>query len=103
LGEATHPLGRSHPRSGPLRGCGEADRFRGADSKELSLGLCPRANAPKASNNFKKYILYFKKKTWYTDKAAPIPGGNQKLSTGFVRKEKFYKKIFIAYILFKTY
>ena len=55
------------------------------------------------SNNFKKYILYFKKKTWYTDKAAPIPGGNQKLSTGFVRKEKFYKKIFRAYRLFKTY
>ena len=66
-------------------------------------GFARGANAPKASNNFKKYILYFKKKTWYTDKAAPIPGGNQKLSTGFVRKEKFYKKIFRAYRLFKTY
>ncbi len=83
----------------------------GLNSRELSRGLRPsalalpeqRANAPKASNNFKKYILYFKKKTWYTDKAAPIPGGNQKLSTGFVRKEKFYKKIFRAYRLFKTY
>jgi hypothetical protein len=75
----------------------------GLSSRELSRGLRPSANAPKVSNNFKKYILYFKKKTWYTDKAAPIPGGNQKLSTGFVRKEKFYKKIFRAYRLFKTY
>lgn len=81
------------------------------NSRELSRGLRPSirkaekrcANAPKVSNNFKKYILYFKKKTWYTDKAAPIPGGNQKLSTGFVRKDKFYKKIFRAYRLFKTY
>ena len=55
------------------------------------------------SNNFRKYVLYFKKKAWYTDKAAPIPGGNPKLSTGFVRKQKFYKKIFRAYRLFKTY
>lgn len=55
------------------------------------------------SNNFKKYGLYFKKKAWYRDKAAPIPGGNQKLSTGNLRKEKFYKKIFRAYRLFKTY
>jgi hypothetical protein len=53
--------------------------------------------------NFKRYLQYFKKKTWYTDKAAPIPGGNQKVSTGFVRKNKFYKKIFRAYRLFKTY
>lgn len=75
----------------------------GLNSRELNRGLRPSANTPKASNNFKKYILYFKKKTWYTDKAAPIPGGNQKLSTGFVRKEKFYKKIFRAYRLFKTY
>ena len=87
----------------------------GLSSRELSRGLRPSihplcgkaekrcANAPKVSDNFKKYILYFKKKTWYTDKAAPIPGGNQKLSTGFVRKEKFYKKIFRAYRLFKTY
>jgi hypothetical protein len=74
-----------------------------AEGKRFALRLRPKANAPKASNNFKKYILYFKKKTWYTDKAAPIPGGNQKLSTGFVRKEKFYKKIFRAYRLFKTY
>ena len=55
------------------------------------------------SNNYRKYVLYFKKKAWYTDKAAPIPGGNPKLSTGFARKQKFYKKIFRAYRLFKTY
>jgi hypothetical protein len=70
---------------------------------QSTAGLHSRELSPKTSNNFKKYILYFKKKTWYTDKAAPIPGGNQKLSTGFVRKEKFYKKIFRAYRLFKTY
>jgi hypothetical protein len=72
-------------------------------AKKPRLYQAGRELSPKVSNNFKKYILYFKKKTWYTDKAAPIPGGNHKLSTGFVRKEKFYKKIFRAYILFKTY
>lgn len=51
----------------------------------------------------KKYKLYFGKKAWHFDKAAPIPGGNHKLSTGFVRKNKFYKKIFTAYQFFKKH
>lgn len=52
---------------------------------------------------FKKYKLYFGKKAWHFDKAAPIPGGNHKLSTGFVRKNKYYKKIFRAYQFLKKY
>lgn len=43
--------------------------------------------------DFRKYVLYFKKKAWYRDKAAPIPGGNPKLSSGFAQKQKFSKKI----------
>lgn len=49
------------------------------------------------------YKQYFAKKQWYYDKRAPIPGGNAKLSTGFMRKNKFYKKIFASYGLFKKY
>ena len=37
------------------------------------------------------------------DKAAPIPGGNNKLSTGFSKKNKYNKKIFCSYRDFKTY
>lgn len=56
------------------------------------------------SKNFKKYKLYFKKKAWYADKAAPIPGGNQKLSMGFVKKhKKFYKNTLLAYKFFNSF
>lgn len=49
-------------------------------------------------NSFKKQKLFFKKKSWYMDKAAPIPGGNQKLSMGFVKKyKKFNKNTLLAY------
>ena len=53
---------------------------------------------------FKKYKLYLAKKNWIFEKAAPIPGGNRKLSIGFVKKhKKFYKNTFLAYKVFKTY
>lgn len=52
---------------------------------------------------FSNYVLYYKKKAWYTDKAAPIPGGNFKIAPGFRRKDKVYKKTLGAYKLFKTY
>lgn len=42
-------------------------------------------------------------KIWYIDKAAMLPGANMKLSTGFNKKNKVYKKIYSAYLLFKTY
>lgn len=63
-----------------------------------------RAKNKAENTNFKKYKLYFNKKNWIFEKAAPIPGGNQKLSTGFVKKhKKFYKNTFQAYKVFKTY
>ena len=49
------------------------------------------------------YKQYFAKKQWYYDKRAPIPGGNPKLSIGFMRNNKFYKKTFASYGLFKKY
>lgn len=70
-------------------------------NSNLSPFLQKRSTAQQA--NFRKYVFFFKKKAWYRDKAAPIPGGNQKLSLGFVQKQKFSKKIRRAYLLFKTY
>lgn len=49
------------------------------------------------------YKKYTANKHWYYDKRAPIPGGNAKLSTGFRRKNKFYKKIIVSYVVFKKY
>lgn len=77
--------------------------FRGAVKKSVYLGEIGRkiklvsffakkkaraVQGHAVTNNFKKYKLYFKKKVWYMDKAAPIPGGNMKLSMGFVKKHK---------------
>ena len=56
-----------------------------------------------SNQNIKKSSRLFNTKTWYMDKAAPIPGGNNKLSTGFSKKNKFYKKIFCSYRDFKRY
>lgn len=67
-------------------------------SSALPYGMCSAQQKA-----FSNYVLYYKKKAWYTDKAAPIPGGNFKIAPGFRRKDKVYKKTLGAYKLFKTY
>lgn len=52
---------------------------------------------------YKEYKLYYKQKVWYRDKAALLPGANTKFITAFVQKNKFYKKIYSAYKVFKKY
>jgi predicted AlkP superfamily pyrophosphatase or phosphodiesterase len=52
---------------------------------------------------YKEYKIYYKQKVWYIDKAALLPGANTKFMTAFVQKNKFYKKIYSAYEVFKTY
>jgi hypothetical protein len=52
---------------------------------------------------YKEYKLYIKQKVWYRDKAALLPGANTKFTASFVQKNKFYKKIYTAYKVFKLY
>jgi hypothetical protein len=54
-------------------------------------------------SSYKEYKLYYKQKVWYRDKAALLPGANIKFMTAFVQKNKFYKKIYSAYKIFKVY
>ena len=87
-------------------------KVKQAKRSSLTPAAAPKviiSNTQKAQNkafntNFKKYKLYLAKKNWIFEKAAPIPGGNRKLSIGFVKKhKKFYKNTLQAYKVFKRY
>lgn len=79
--------------------------FIGEIRRKISQSKRPFLQTPK--NNkvsiYKKYKLYYKQKVWYRDKAALLPGANTKFITAFVQKNKFYKKIYSAYKVFKKY
>lgn len=81
-------------------GQSKTGKFFRTPSKKFS-GFKTITRAP--SQNIKKSRHLFNKKTWYMDKAAPIPGGNNKQSTGFSKKNKYNKKIFCSYRDLKTY
>jgi hypothetical protein len=85
------------------RGSGQKFFF-GEIRRTISSSKRPFRQTPK--NNkvsiYKEYKLYYKQKVWYIDKAALLPGANTKFMTIFVQKNKFYKKIYSAYKVFKT-
>lgn len=78
--------------------------FYGEIRRKISSFKRPFLQTPK--NNkvsvYKEYKLYYKQKVWYRDKAALLPGANTKFITAFVQKNKFYKKMYSAYKVFKT-
>lgn len=77
--------------------------FIGEIRRKISSSKRPFLQTPKNSkvSIHKEYKLYYKQKVWYRDKAALLPGANIKFTSAFVQKNKFYKKIYIAYKVFK--